>query len=104
MGTDDYSKFLWELQFFKEEVLLPYRIELAKIFNYDNLANNYIDFKKQSKEDFNEKKEFTYTPTLIYTYYLLILQSDSCFPHFFVVKYNPVSQSIYQRKKKKKKS
>jgi len=77
------------LQFFKEEVLLPYRIELVEIFNY-NIANNYIDFKKQSKEDFNEKKNLhirrlLFTLTTYFAKYQL-------FSTFFVVKYNPVSQ------------
>merc|ERR1712141_437965 len=97
----DYSNFL-ELQFFKEEVLLPYRIELVEIFNY-NLANNYIDFKKRSKEDLKEKKNY-YIYADSYLHLLLILQSASCFQHFFVVKYNPVSQSKKKKKKKKKKS
>ena len=81
--TDDYSKFLWDLQFFKEEVLLPYRIELVEIFNY-NLANNYIDFKKQSKEDLNEKKNYYILYADSYLHLLLILQSASCFQHFLL--------------------
>ena len=44
-----------------------------------------------------KKNYYTYTPTLIYTYYLVPTYFAKCqlFSTFFVVKYNPVSQSIY---------
>merc|ERR1711878_67486 len=78
----DYSNFL-ELQFLKKEVLLSSRIELVEIFNY-NLANNNIDFKKQSKEDLNEKKNYYILYADSYLHLLLILQSASCFQHFLL--------------------
>ena len=59
---------------------------LWEIFNY-NLANttkNNIDFKKQSKEDLNEKKNYYILYADSYLHLLLILQSASCFQHFLL--------------------
>ena len=72
-------------------------LNLLKFLIYNLAIDNYINKKAKQRGLQWEKNYYTYTPTLIYTYYLVPTYFAKCqlFSTFFVVKYNPVSQYIY---------
>ena len=72
-------------------------LNFLKFLIYNLAIDNYINKKAKQRGLQWEKNYYTYTPTLIYTYYLVPTYFAKCqlFSTFFVVKYNPVSQYIY---------